>query len=132
LIQQISTFAINYQGRPFRESIRENRAMFYGLVGVAAIAFAGAMETFPELNEKLRLVQFTQEFRQLLTITMIIDYAGCYVIEKTLKYLFSDYRPKDIALRRPDQIEAEIRRREIEENAAEEILIKGNPALART
>merc|ERR1711939_1210168 len=32
LIQQVSTFAINYQGRPFRESIRENRGMYWGLL----------------------------------------------------------------------------------------------------
>lgn len=42
LTQQISTFSINYQGRPFRESIRENRAMFWGLVGVGALAFSCA------------------------------------------------------------------------------------------
>lgn len=38
LTQQISTFSINYQGRPFRESIRENRYMFWGLVSVGALA----------------------------------------------------------------------------------------------
>lgn len=40
LTQQISTFSINYQGRPFRESIRENKYMFWGLVGVGALAFS--------------------------------------------------------------------------------------------
>lgn len=40
LTQQISTFSINYQGRPFRESIRENKYMYYGLVGVGALAFS--------------------------------------------------------------------------------------------
>lgn len=43
---------------------------------------------------------------------MIVDYLGCYVIEKVLKALFSDYKPKDIALRRPDQLERERMREE--------------------
>jgi manganese-transporting P-type ATPase len=107
LIQQISTFAINYQGRPFRESIRENKGMYWGLVLVSAVAFSSATEFVPEINEKLKLVPFSSEFKVMLTTTMALDYAACFVIEKVLKYLFSDYRPKDIALRRPDQIERE-------------------------
>ena len=53
LIQQISTFAINYQGRPFREGIRENKGMYWGLVIVAGVAFSCATEFIPEINEKL-------------------------------------------------------------------------------
>lgn len=103
LIQQISTFAINYQGRPFRESIRENKGMYYGLIGVAAVAFSCSTEFIPEINEKLRLVPFTTEFKTTMTVVMVLDYAGCWIIEKTLKWAFSDYRPKDIAVRREDQ-----------------------------
>jgi manganese-transporting P-type ATPase len=99
LIQQVSTFAINYQGRPFRESIRENRSMFWSIVGVAGIAFACSIEFIPELNEKLRLVKFTSEFQRVLTATMIVDYAGCWVIEQGLKWAFSDNKPKEIATR---------------------------------
>lgn len=44
LIQQISTFAINYQGRPFRESISENRGMYWGIVLVTGVAFSCATE----------------------------------------------------------------------------------------
>lgn len=107
LIQQISTFAINYQGRPFRESLSENKGMFYGIVGVTAIAFACSTEFIPELNEAMKLVPFTDEFKRTMTTVMVIDYASCYVIEVVLKWLFSDFRPRDIAERRPDQLERE-------------------------
>ncbi|CCX07594.1 Similar to Probable cation-transporting ATPase 1; acc. no. P39986 [Pyronema omphalodes CBS 100304] len=119
LIQQISTFAINYQGRPFREGIKENRGMYWGLVGVAFIAFSCSMELIPELNEKLKLVPFTEEFKATMTFTMIFDFGVCWVIEKVLKWAFSDYKPKDIAIRRPDQDKVENERNERE--AAEEL-----------
>ncbi|KMU88337.1 cation-transporting ATPase 4 [Coccidioides immitis H538.4] len=111
LIQQISTFSINYQGRPFRESIRENRGMYWGLTLTSLVTFSCATEFIPELNEKLRLVPFTFEFKAVLTTLMIVDYAGCWLIENGLKRFFSDYRPKDIAIRRPDQIAREEARR---------------------
>ena len=110
LIQQISTFAINYQGRPFREALSENRGMYWGIIGVSAIAFSCSTEFIPEINEKMKLVPFTAEFKTTMTVTMIVDYLGCYVIEKTLKALFSDYKPKDIAVRRPDQLAREQKR----------------------
>ncbi|KAE8448653.1 hypothetical protein EG329_009078 [Mollisiaceae sp. DMI_Dod_QoI] len=130
LIQQISTFAINYQGRPFREALSENRGMYWGILGVSAIAFSCSTEFVPEINEKMRLVPFTSEFKTTMTLTMIVDYVGCYVIEKTLKALFSDYKPKDIAIRRPDQLAREQKRFEderleqvrlAEEKAAKEV-----------
>jgi len=99
LIQQVSTFAINYQGRPFRESIRENRAMFYSILGVTGIAFACSVEFIPEINEKLKLVKFTTEFQQILTLTMGFDFIGCWVIENGFKWCFSDNKPKEIATR---------------------------------
>ncbi|KAF2502811.1 cation-transporting ATPase 4 [Lophium mytilinum] len=119
LIQQISTFAINYQGRPFRESIRENKGMYWGLVLVAGVAFSCATEFIPEINEKLRLVPFTTDFKIKLTTVMVIDYAGCWIIEKVLKVAFSDYRPKDIAIRRKDQLEREEARKKEEAAEAE-------------
>lgn len=110
LIQQISTFAINYQGRPFREALSENRGMYWGIIGVSAIAFSCSTEFIPEINEKMRLVPFTADFKTTMTATMIVDYVGCWVIEKGLKWAFSDYKPKDIAVRRPDQLAREQQR----------------------
>lgn len=115
LIQQISTFSINYQGRPFRESIRENKAMYWGLVAASGVAFSCATEFIPEMNEKLRLVPFSTEFKATLTVLMVFDYAGCWLIENVLKRFFSDYRPKDIAARRADQLQREKTRKAMEE-----------------
>jgi cation-transporting ATPase 13A1 len=119
LIQQISTFAINYQGRPFRESIRENKGMYWGLVLVAGVAFSCATEFVPEINEKLKLVPFTYDFKVMITSIMALDYAACWVIEKGLKWAFSDYKPKDIAIRRPDQLKREEQRKIEEEQEAQ-------------
>ncbi|KAL8832209.1 MAG: hypothetical protein Q9170_004968 [Blastenia crenularia] len=118
LIQQISTFAINYQGRPFREGIRENRGMYWGLILVSGVAFSCSTEFIPELNEKLRLVPFSNAFKLTMTAVMVVDYLGCYIIEKVLKNLFSDFRPKDIAIRRTDQIKVEEDRKRLEQEAA--------------
>ncbi|EDN03268.1 cation-transporting ATPase 4 [Histoplasma mississippiense (nom. inval.)] len=119
LIQQISTFSINYQGRPFRESIRENRGMYWGLILTSGVAFSCATEFIPELNEKLRLVPFTTMFKVTLTALMLADYIGCWLIENILKTYFSDYRPKDIAVRRPDQLAWEEERKKKEAVAEE-------------
>ena len=119
LIQQISTFAINYQGRPFRESIRENKGMYWGLVSVSAVAFSCATEFIPEINEKLKLVPFSTDFKIMITTVMAGDFIACYIIEKGLKHLFSDNKPKDIAIRRPDQLAREGERKKLEEIEAQ-------------
>ncbi|KAL6921307.1 hypothetical protein ACHAP8_008506 [Fusarium lateritium] len=120
LIQQISTFAINYQGRPFRESLSENKGMFYGIVGVSGLAFACALELFPDINQGMKLVPFSEEFKTNMTAVMVIDYAACWIIEVGLKKFFSDYRPRDIAERRPEQLEREAARRAIVQKKKEE------------
>lgn len=120
LIQQISTFAVNYQGRPFRESLSENKGMFYGILGVTGIAFACSTEFIPELNTAMKLVPFQDEFKKTMTIVMILDYVACYVIEIVLKFLFSDLRARDIAERRPEQLEREKARKAEEQRLKDE------------
>ncbi len=99
LSQQVSTFAVNYQGKPHRESIRENRYMFWGLLGVGAIAFSCATEFIPEINEQLKLVKFTVEFKWILTFVMLLDFCLSWLIETGFMHFFMDFKPKDIAKR---------------------------------
>jgi len=93
--------------------------MYWGLVLVSAVAFSSSTEFIPELNEKLRLVKFSPEFKFTMTAVMIVDYVGCWIVEKVLKQAFSDFRPKDIAIRRPDQVRVEEERKERERLEAE-------------
>jgi manganese-transporting P-type ATPase len=92
--------------------------MYYGILGVSGIAFVCSMELMPEINEQMKLVPFTDAFRNTLTIVMALDFVACWLIEVVLKRLFSDFRPRDIAERRPDQLERERARK------AEEQLLK--------
>ena len=111
LIQQISTFAINYQGRPFRESLSENKGMFYGILGVSALSFICALELMPDINEGMKLVPFVPEFKMKMTTCMVLDYGLCWLIEFGLKRFFSDFRPREMAERRPDQLQRETERK---------------------
>ncbi|PKC13426.1 hypothetical protein RhiirA5_459417 [Rhizophagus irregularis] len=97
LSMQVSTFAINYQGHPFRESLKENTALYYGLLTVGGIAFAGATEFVPELNSMLKLVPLINDFKLKLVGTMLFDFFGAWLIEIIFKFLFANNKPKDIA-----------------------------------
>ncbi|KAG0734318.1 hypothetical protein G6F62_007994 [Rhizopus arrhizus] len=97
---QVSTFAINYQGHPFRERIQDNKALYYGLMSVGGIALAGATELWPEVNEQLQLVKFPGTFSYKLTACMILDFGIAYAIEKVTKQLFADNKAKKIARRK--------------------------------
>lgn len=58
LSMQVSTFWVNYQGRPFRESLSENRPLRNALGAVFGVAFYAAMEMNADFNEWLQLVPF--------------------------------------------------------------------------
>ncbi|KAG0664739.1 putative cation-transporting ATPase 1 [Maudiozyma exigua] len=99
LVQQVSTFAVNYQGKPFREDIRNNKGMYYGLVSVAGLALASATEFMPELNEAMKFVPMSDEFKLKLTVTLLLDFFGSLGAEHFFKYFFMDDTPADITVR---------------------------------
>ncbi|KAI0732592.1 endoplasmic reticulum Ca-transporting P-type ATPase [Fomitopsis betulina] len=118
LSQQVSTFSINYQGRPFREGLRENPALYYGLVGAGAVAFSGATDFVPELNRWLQIVEMERTFMNKLTLTMIVDFVGCWVVEFVCKWLFADLEPKAMITRGRERREAR-RRAEVQPQRGE-------------
>jgi cation-transporting ATPase 13A1 len=90
LSQQVSTFAINFQvchfqiallnlfmffvkGRPFREGIRENSALWWGLVAASAVAFSGATDFMPELNRWLQIVAMEDSVRFCLQSDVTVN-----------------------------------------------------------
>ncbi|GME91825.1 unnamed protein product [[Candida] boidinii] len=103
LSQQVATFVINYQGPPFKESIKDNKGMWYGLLGVSFLAFSGATEFIPEMNEALQFVPMTDLFKIKLTVGMILDIVVSWSIELVLKYFFMDFKSSDIAIHDEDE-----------------------------
>lgn len=125
LSQQVSTFAINFQGRPFREGIQENSALWWGLVSAGGVAFSGATDFLPELNRWLQIVEMQPSFQVRLTTVMIVDFIGCWVIEKLCKFLFADLESKPMVIRGRERrenrrrIEQEKREKELAEKMTE-------------
>jgi cation-transporting ATPase 13A1 len=96
LSMQVSTFAINYKGHPFRESLKENTYLYRGLLAVGGVAVAGATEFIPEFNEWLQLVPFPEDFKTKLMGIMAFDYFVAWVIEIVCNKLFGNFAAKDI------------------------------------
>jgi cation-transporting ATPase 13A1 len=128
LSQQVSTFVLNFQvsclcdvyimvkadnqGRPFREGIRENPPLYYGLLGASLVAYSGASEFIPELNSWLQLVKMTPAFKVKLSVSMILDFGLCFIVEKGCKFLFADLEPAEMVTRGRERRE---KRRALEE-----------------
>jgi manganese-transporting P-type ATPase len=94
LSMQVSTFMINYQGRPFRESLRENRPLYLSLSSLLAIAVAGAAQISPALNEWVQLVHMPAKFSEQLVFVILADLTICYSIEYVANFFFADSKPK--------------------------------------
>lgn len=94
LIMQLSTFVVNYQGRPFRESLLENRPLRNSLAAVGGIALVAALEIYPEFNEWIELVPMPQPFKWKLVSALAVDLFGCLGIELLSHRLFFSDRPK--------------------------------------
>ena len=94
LLMQVSTFVVNYQGRPFRESLFENKPLRNSLMAVGAICMIAAFELFPEFNEWLELVPMPPIFKFQLISALLTDFFGCFLIEFTAHRLFFSNKPK--------------------------------------
>jgi cation-transporting ATPase 13A1 len=91
---QVSTFLINYQGRPFRESLRENKPLFYSLTALYSVSILGAAQIFPSLNESLELERMEARLSDRLTFTILLDLGASYMVEYLCNFFFSDNSSK--------------------------------------
>jgi cation-transporting ATPase 13A1 len=58
---QVATFAINYKGHPFMESLKDNKPLLYSIFFSASAAVALASRISPEFNEQFQIVEFPDE-----------------------------------------------------------------------
>jgi len=86
---QVSTFATNYVGHPYMESLRDNKTLIRCLVACELVAFVAAMELVPIFNENFELVKFPAGFKAKLLMVMIGDFVAAFVVERLSRKLFA-------------------------------------------
>ncbi|CAI5507494.1 unnamed protein product [Closterium sp. Naga37s-1] len=85
---QVATFAVNYIGHPFNQSIRENTQFFYALSAAAVFFTVVASDTIRELNDSLELVKLPQPLGVSLLGMAAVMFVGCYAWERLLRWCF--------------------------------------------
>mmetsp|Transcript_28312 Transcript_28312/g.66398 ORF Transcript_28312/g.66398 Transcript_28312/m.66398 type:complete len:354 (+) Transcript_28312:470-1531(+) len=80
-LSQVTTFAVNYTGPPFMESLRANTPMFALLVLMCALGLALATGALPFLADWLELVALPQTLRESLVSTALVTGGACYAVE---------------------------------------------------
>merc|ERR1719402_944666 len=84
---QVSTFAINYRGHPFMESLTENRSLLYSLAGAGGFVVMLALGWLPEFSEQFSVVDFPAEYRSILVQVLAVDAAAAFLIDRILLYI---------------------------------------------
>ncbi|XP_024368121.1 probable manganese-transporting ATPase PDR2 isoform X1 [Physcomitrium patens] len=96
---QVATFAVNYIGHPFNQSIRENKPFYYALTSAAIFFTAVTSDALRSLNDWLRLVPLPKPFGHQLLFMAFGMMVSCYTWEHLLRRLF----PAKMPLARPRQ-----------------------------
>lgn len=84
---QITTFAVNYKGEPFMESMVANKPLMYSLLVSASAVLALASGLLPDIMTQFQLVEFDVEFRNTLLLTIAADVLGSLLVDRLLQLL---------------------------------------------
>lgn len=84
---QVSTFAINYRGHPFMESLFDNRPLLYSLAGAGGFVVMLALGWLPEFSNQFSIVDFSDEFRSVLIQVLVTDAAAAFFLDRILLFI---------------------------------------------
>ncbi|GMS94452.1 hypothetical protein PENTCL1PPCAC_16627, partial [Pristionchus entomophagus] len=87
---QVCTFAVNYRGRPFMESLLEHRAMLYSLLASGFAVFSLAWGASDDMIRQFELVVLPPELRDMVVKYVAADLVGCYALDRSLNFLLGD------------------------------------------
>lgn len=58
---QVSTFAVNYKGHPFMESLRENRLLMYAILASSGVVMCLALNLIPDVQSAFQIIDFPDD-----------------------------------------------------------------------
>ncbi|KAL6176517.1 hypothetical protein ACLB2K_053150 [Fragaria x ananassa] len=88
MMLQVATFAVNYMGHPFNQSISENKPFMYALVSAVGFFTVITSDVFRNLNDSLKLVPLPLGLRDKLLTWAVLMYLSCYSWERFLRWAF--------------------------------------------
>lgn len=88
MMLQVATFAVNYMGHPFNQSISENKPFLYALVGAVGFFIVITSDLFRNLNDWLKLVPMPPGLRDKLLMWAALMFVSCYTWERFLRWAF--------------------------------------------
>ncbi|KPP72851.1 putative cation-transporting ATPase 13A1 [Scleropages formosus] len=87
MAMQMATFAINYKGHPFMESLTENRPLLWSIV-LSGLAIVGLLSgSSPEFNEQFALVEIPTEFKFVIAQVLVLDFVTALLVDRVLQFL---------------------------------------------
>lgn len=94
---QIATFAINYRGNPYMESLLNNKALLYSIVASASVVLALAAGVMPELAIQFEIIDFPSEFRIILLLVLFADFFFSFLVDRTCLLICGEGRlPREL------------------------------------
>ncbi|CAN6346903.1 unnamed protein product [Urochloa humidicola] len=90
---QVATFAVNYMGHPFNQSISENKPFKYALYGAVAFFTVITSDMFRDLNDYMKLEPLPEGMRGKLMLWAMLMFCGCYGWERLLRWTFPGKMP---------------------------------------
>jgi cation-transporting ATPase 13A1 len=98
LVIQANSFAANYLGHPFMQSLSENKMLKWGLILVYSIIAITLLGGFPPISDLFECVDIPDEDLRYYLISLVaIDTILVQVIERTCRKYLSDSSPSTAA-----------------------------------
>ncbi|KAG2668539.1 hypothetical protein I3843_15G159800 [Carya illinoinensis] len=88
MMLQVATFAVNYMGHPFNQSISENKPFLFALLGAVGFFTIITSDLFRDLNDWLKLVPLPVGLRNKLMVWAFLMFLCCYSWERILRWIF--------------------------------------------
>lgn len=87
MAMQMATFAINYKGHPFMESLSENRPLLWS-IALSGLAIVGLLSgSSPEFNEQFALVDIPMDFKLVIAQVLVVDFVAALLVDRILQFL---------------------------------------------
>ncbi|KAG9337832.1 hypothetical protein JZ751_027483 [Albula glossodonta] len=87
MAMQMATFAINYKGHPFMESLNENKPLLWS-IALSGLAIVGLLSgSSPEFNEQFALVDIPTEFKLVIAQVLVVDFVAALLVDRVLQFL---------------------------------------------